>query len=138
MDHALEVAQRPAGAVELPNGHFRAFGDREGVRVRIVVTAGGDLLTAYPVSGPGVVQNPLSPERRPVVELLQSLVEVLPWGEEPRVSLDELIGVGEWTYVVESLFAMDLPWTQDQRTDLHRIAEVSGTDQPEDFLTRTG
>lgn len=138
IDRAMDVAEQPSGAVELPDGLFRAFGERGGVRVGVVVTMGGQLLTAYPVHGPGVAQNPLSEEQRPVVELLESLLEVLPRDQEPRVSFEELIGVGEWTYVVENLFAMDLPWTQDQRIDLHGIAEVSGVDQPEDFLTRTG
>ncbi len=33
---------------------------------------------------------------------------------------------------------MDLPWTEEQRIDLHGIAEVSGIDQPEGFLSRSG
>ncbi len=78
IDRAMDVAQHPSGAVELPDGRFRAFGERAGVLIGVVVTAGGQLLTAYPVTGPGVVQNALSEERRPVAGLLESLLEVLP------------------------------------------------------------
>ncbi len=39
-------------------GCWLVEGVRDGVRVRVVVDPGGTIITAYPLSGPGVIQNP--------------------------------------------------------------------------------
>lgn len=135
----LDVAQHPSATVALPNGDFRASGEREGVQFGVVVDADGELLTAYPVSGPDVAYNPLDEAQRPAVAVLEHLIDSLglPPGEEPRVSFDELIRVGEWPHVISSLLAMDVPWTHQQRIDLAELAEVSDLEIPNWFLNRT-
>jgi hypothetical protein len=136
----LDVAQRPSAAVALPSGDFRASGERKGVSVGVVVDPEGELLTGYPVRGEGVVYNPLSAAQRPAVAVLEALLDelALPHGEEPRVSFDELMSVGEWPYVIEGLLALDVDWTRQQRVDLAELHEVAGLEIPPWFLNGTG
>lgn len=136
----LDVAQRPAAAVALPSGDFRASGEREGVQLGVVVSPDGELLTAYPVRGDGVVHNPLEEAQRPAVAVLGALLDELGLqpGEEPRISFDELITAGEWPHVITSLLAMEVEWSHQQRVDLAELAEVSDLEIPHWFLNRSG
>lgn len=131
----MDVAMHPSGTVELPAGTFRAYGERHGVQLSVVVSSTGVVLTSYPVSGDGVVQNPLDGQRGQHVHLLQSLLDALPPGDdEPRRSLDELMAVGEWPHVVASLQALDTAWTDQQQADLHELADLTGVlDKPMNF-----
>lgn len=140
MDFCVDVAQHPDAAVELPSGDFRATGTREQVLMGAMVSPRGTLLTAYPVRGQGVAYNPLSAEQAPAVALLQELLDglALPAGEEPRVSFDELIAVGEWPYVIESLLAMGVASTHQRRVDLAELHELAGLEIPPWFLNGTG
>lgn len=136
LDLIVEVAEQPQAAVELPNGTFRAWGERRGVRIGVVVAANGELLTAYPVDGPGVGRNALTEAQRAAVDVLEAFLDglQLPRGEEPRVSYDELIAAGEWPHVVACLLALDADWSHQQRVDLAELAEVSGEEIPGWFL----
>jgi hypothetical protein len=138
MERAMDVAMHPSGAVDLPSGDFRAFGERDGVLLGVVVSPEGHLLSAYPVAGAGVVQNPPDEEMAPYLDQLRNLVEEVPDPQtEPRVSLDELIDVGEWPHVIESLMAMDVPWTPEQREALADLAELAGVQPPGGSLSRS-
>lgn len=140
IDHCEDVVRQPSGAVALPNGDFRAYGEREQVLIGAVVSPDGELRTAYPVSGPGVVQNPLSEAQVPAVAVLEALLDELPLppGQEPRVSLDELVRVGEWPHAIASVMALDLPWTEQQRIDLAELTEVAGMEIPLWYVRRNG
>lgn len=140
IEHCMDVARSPVGAVELPNGSFRAVAERDGVLIGVVVLHAGRLRTAYPISGQGVVQNPPSAEQAPWIAALEALLATVPGPPdvEPRCSLDELAAVGEWPHAVSGLLAMDLPWTGEQRDLLQDLAEVSGVDLPEGFVSRSG
>ena len=120
--HTMDVARHPSGAEELPSGDFRAWGERDGVQLSVVVSPQGAVLTSYPVEGAGVVQNPLNSEQEPLVQRLQALVEHA--DGEPRALLDELLAVGEWPYVITSLRA--LPLDDGQRADLDELARLTG------------
>lgn len=123
----MEVAREPSGTFELPSGDFRAHGERHGVAIAVLVSARGDVLSSYPTAGDGVVQNTLDEQRSAEVHHLQELVDALPSEtDETRASLDELIAVGEWPHVVRSLRALDPPWTDQQRAQLNRLAELAG------------
>lgn len=137
-DRCEDVAQHPSATVELPDGTFLASGEREGVQLRAVVRAEGELLTAYPVRGPGVVHNPLSEEQRPAVAVLEALLDDVPLAADVRRSFDELVAVGEWPHVVGGLLALDLAWTHQQRVDLAELHEVCDLEIPPWFLNGTG
>ncbi|MCU1673449.1 MAG: hypothetical protein JWN77_1562 [Frankiales bacterium] len=102
----MSVAQQPDGAVEQPDGSFRAWGVRDGVDLRVIVTALGHVQSAFPVSGEGVVTNPLDDLRRPYVERLQRLVHAAPFDDEARLGAAELMAAGEWDQVVLHLRAV--------------------------------
>lgn len=60
LDAIREVAG--TGAVEKPArrpGELEIVGAVDGVRIKAIVTANGDVRTAYPISGPGVEKNPV-------------------------------------------------------------------------------
>lgn len=124
--HTMDVAKRPSGAVKLPSGVFRAYGQRDGVHLSVLVAPEGHVLTSYPVAGPGLVQNPVDDWRREPVERLQRLLdELVPQSdEEPRFSLDELMEVGEWPHVVSSLYEVG-ELTAEQRTELDELAYLA-------------
>ena len=127
MAHTMDLARRPDGAVKLPTGDWRAVGDQQGVRMSVLVSPTGDVLTSYPVTGPGVVQNPLDEWRTPAVDRLQRLLdELVPAGsDEPRASLDELLAVGEWSQVVAVLRALHLPLTETQQRELDELTKLA-------------
>lgn len=127
IEHLMDVARQPSSAVKLPSGHFLAHGERDGVLLGVVVSPEGDVLTAYPVAGPGVTRNPMDEYRGPAAQRLQDLVQaVLPAGHELRALLDELHAVGEWPYVISSLRVLDPPMTEEQRTELAQLAYLAG------------
>lgn len=127
IENVMDVARQPSGAVKLPSGEFLAHGERDGVLLGVVVSAEGDVLTAYPVAGPGVTQNPMDSHRGPAAQRLQSLLqEVLPEDSELRALLDELHAVGEWPYVIKSLRSLHPPMTEEQRTELAQLAYLAG------------
>ena len=124
--HTMDVAMHPSGTVELPSGDFRAWGERLGVRLSVLVSPRGGVLTSYPVSGDGVVQNPLDVVRAPHVQRLQLLLDTLPEStDEPRQSLDELMTAGEWPHVITSLQALDAGWTAEQQAELAELARMA-------------
>jgi hypothetical protein len=116
----MSVAQQPDGAVEQPDGSFRAWGVRDGVDLRVIVTALGHVQSAYPVAGEGVVTNPLDDLRRPYVKRLQHLVDAAPFDDEARAGAIELMAAGEWDQVVLHLRAV---MTSDE---LDALAESAG------------
>lgn len=126
IDRTMDVAKQPAGAVELPNGSFRAWGERAGIQLSVIVAPDGSVRTSYPVAGDGVVQVPLDDERATHVRALQELLDTTPEGGEPRASLDELMAVGEWPHVIACLRALDHPWTPQQQDELERLAGLAG------------
>ena len=140
LDRIADVARRPSGAVALPSGDFRAFGDREQVRIGVVVSPKGEMLTGYPVHGPGVVHNPLTDAQRRAVAVLEAMLDDLAPArdQEPRLSFDELVAAGEWPHVIGSLLALDLDWTEQQRIDLAELTEVAGMEIPMWFVRRNG
>lgn len=125
--HTMSVARDPLGAVKLPTGEWLAHGEREGVRLGVVVSTDGDVLTSYPVHGPGVMQNPPDEFRGPAAERLRALLEaVLPPGHEAHATLLELHAVGEWPYVIDGLRGLDLQLSIEQRTELDELASLAG------------
>lgn len=125
--HTMSVARDPLGAVRLPTGEWLAHGEREGVRLGVVVSSDGDVLTSYPVHGPGVMQNPPDEFRGPAAERLRALLDaVLPEEHEAHATLHELDAVGEWPYVIGGLRALDLPISSEQRTELDELASLAG------------
>ncbi len=59
LDAVREVAG--TGTVDKPgirHGELEIVGEIDGVRIRVVVKENGEVRTAYPTSGPGVVRNP--------------------------------------------------------------------------------
>lgn len=124
--HTMSVARSPSGAVKLPTGEWLAHGERDGVRLGVVVSPDGDVLTSYPVQGPGVAQIPADEFRAPAVDRLSSLLDaVLPGEHEARSVLEELHAVGEWPYVIAGLRVLDLPMTDEQRRELLELAALS-------------
>lgn len=125
--HTMSVARDPLGAVKLPTGEWLAHGERDGVRLGVVVSPDGDVLTSYPVHGPGVMQNPPDEHRGPATERLRHLLDaVLPQTHEAHTALDELHAVGEWPYVIAGLRVLDLPMSSEQRTELDELAALAG------------
>lgn len=125
--HTMSVARDPLGAVKLPTGEWLAHGEREGVRLGVVVSTEGDVLTSYPVHGPGVTQNPPDEHRGPAAERLHALLTaVLPQEHEAHATLHELHDVGEWPYVITGLRALAMPMGREQRTELDELASLAG------------
>ena len=125
--HTMSVARDPLGAVKLPTGEWLAHGERDGVRLGVVVSTDGDVLTSYPVHGPGVMQNPPDEFRGPAAERLHALLTaVLPQGHEAHATLHELDAVGEWPYVIRGLRVLDPQMSSEQRTELDELASLAG------------
>lgn len=115
MDATLEVARSPEGARKLPTGDWRAWGTRRGVRLSVLLDGDGQVLTSYPVDGPGVVQNPLDSWRTEPVARLQAVLAATAPEDE---ALSELLAVGEWPHVVRSLQALGV--------ELDELARLAG------------
>lgn len=126
MDFVMDVAREPDGAVTQPDGTFRAWGTRDGVELRVIVTEEGDVETGYPVAGEGVVTNPLDDVRAPYVERLQRLVDTTELDDETREGIDELMSVGEWDQVVQQLRALPTP----DADELQQLADAAGITTP--------
>lgn len=132
IDRTMDVARQPSEAVKLPTGEFLAHGERAGVLLGVVVSPDGEVLTSYPVAGPGVTQNPMDEFRGPAAQRLQELLHaVLPEGHDLRAVMDELHDVGEWPYVVATLRALDLPMTDHQRSELTELTRVADLPDPD-------
>lgn len=103
--HTMDVAQHPSGAVQLPHRDFRAWGERDGVLLSVLLSPTGEVLTSYPVSGEGVVQHPAHELAGWLMMSLQNMIDSVtpPSAEEPRFSLDELMAVGEWPHLIRAL-----------------------------------
>lgn len=121
--HTMDVARQPSTAVELPVGDFRAQGERDGVLLGVVVSPQGRVRTSYPISGDGVVQNPLSVEQAPYVERLTALVQQVA-DAELRAVLQELVDAGEWPHAYDSLRELSLD--DVARADLEELARATG------------
>ena len=111
----MEVARSPEGARKLPTGDWRAWGTRGGVRLSVLLDGDGQVLTSYPVDGPGVVQNPLDSWRTEPVARLQAVLAATAPEDE---ALSELLAVGEWPHVVRSLQALGV--------ELDELAQLAG------------
>jgi hypothetical protein len=122
----MSIATSPDGAVKQPDGSFRAWGVRDGVEIRVIVTELGHVETAYPVSGDGVVTNPLDETRAPYVDRLRDLVQRTEMAPEDRAGIDELMQVGEWDQVVLQLRALPVP----DRAELEQLAAAAGITTP--------
>lgn len=121
----MSVAREPDGAVAQPDGTFRAWGVRDGVDMRVVVTSEGEVVTAYPVSGEGVVHNPLDEGRTPVVARLADVVAATPLDESAKAGVDEQMRVGEWDQVLLALRAVGVPQDKQEELDeLSRLADL--------------
>lgn len=146
-ERVLDIAghPQPGRVVGLPGGLFRAWDVREGVLCETVVDRTGRLLTAYPVSGPGVFQNagrdsePISDlsldreERHLVNELGQVIDGHAPGLAEPVArSVQRLYDVGEWQLAVYLLRAAlaSAALDPEQRAQLERLATETGADDP--------
>ena len=124
--HTMDVARAPDVAVKLPTEEWLAHGERDGVRIAVIVMPDGDVLTAYPVSGSGVAQNPMDEAGAQAAARLSRLLDaVLPADHEMRAAFDELHAVGEWPYVIAGLRALDLPMSSEQRAELLELAGLS-------------
>lgn len=121
--HTMDVAQHPSGAVQLPNRDFRAWGERDGVLLSVLLSPLGEVLTSYPVSGEGVVQHPVHQLAEGLMPLLRNLVDSVTArsADEPRCSMDELLAVGEWPHLILSLEALGA----DERT-IPELRELAG------------
>lgn len=128
--HVMDVARAPDGAVALPSGEWLAHGERDGVRIGVVVSVEGDVLASYPVHGPGVVQNQADEHGAVAIERVSTLLDaVLPTDHEARPALEELHAVGEWPYVIAGLRALDLEMSSEQRAELMELAGMSYRDE---------
>lgn len=61
VEHVVDISRHPrAGRWEPINGGLdhRVWDVRDGVTIEVLVRRDGHILTAYPVSGPGVIRNP--------------------------------------------------------------------------------
>jgi hypothetical protein len=126
LDHAYGVARDPDGAVTQLDGTFRAWGVRDGVDLRVVLSSEGEVLSAYPVGGDGVVTNPLDAARAPYVSRLQALLDATDTDLQTRTGLDELMAAGEWDQVVQQLRVLPVP--ADRRDELAELGQASGLD----------
>jgi hypothetical protein len=120
------------------NGRWRAAGDRYGVKIVVLVEENGQVHTAYPLEGPGVVRNPdtaKDPANPTVADvaagrisyfaevLLNQLVNRLP--PEDFEHYRGLLWSGEWEELVDVLVAHigaeNIPLTVDEYADLERL-----------------
>lgn len=122
IEQVMSVATRPDGAVQQPDGTFRAWGVRDGVDLRVVVTELGSVVTSFPVSGDGVVVNPLDDLRAPYVARLQHVIDATEMDDEARNGIDELMAAGEWDQVVLHLRALPVA----DRVELEELAVAAG------------
>ena len=130
MGHVMSVAREPDGAVAQLDGTFRAWGVRDGIQMRVVVTGEGDVITAYPVPGPDIIVNPLDAVRAPWVERLTNLLAAtLPddLDEPVRAGLDEQMQVGEWDQVLLQLRALGV--ASEHRQELHELLAAAGEER---------
>lgn len=121
--HTMDVAQHPSGAVQLPHRDFRAWGERDGVLLSVLISPTGEVLTSYPVSGEGVVQHPVHELAGWLIMSLQNMIDSVtsPSAEEPRFSLDELMAVGEWPHLILALEILGA-----KETSLAAVRELAG------------
>ncbi len=130
IEHTMDVARAPDSAVKLPTDEWLAHGERDGVRLAVIVDPDGDVLTAYPVHGPGVMQNPVDALSVGAIDRLRGLMDaVLPAEHEARPALDELHAVGEWPYVIAALRTLNLDMSSEQRAELIELAGLSYRDE---------
>jgi hypothetical protein len=101
--HVMSVAREPAGAVQQPDGTFRAWGVRDGVDLRVILSDKGKVHTAYPVAGDGVVTNPLDELRAPLVARLRDLIDRAKPDGTTRTGLVEMVDAGEWDEALAQL-----------------------------------
>lgn len=101
--HIMSVAREPDGAVTQPDGTFRAWGMRDGVDLRVIVSGNGKVETAYPVAGDGVTTNPLDEDRAPLVAQIRALIDRAQPDDATRTGLEELVDVGEWDEALAQL-----------------------------------
>jgi hypothetical protein len=126
IEHVMSVAREPDGAIRQPDGTFRAWGTRDNVDLRVIVTELGDVVTAYPIGGDGIVTNPLDDVRRPYVERLQAVIDGTPMDNEAAQGVTELMRVGEWDQVLLHLRALPVP----DREELQQLCEAAGITTP--------
>jgi Bacterial EndoU nuclease len=132
----IEVSRDPdAGPVEQPNGKSRSYGVREGVGIVVLAGETGSIITGYPVSGPGVVRNPVGDTLLTVNDLLAGrigqLVEDMVEAVADRLPADDLrqyrlmYWAGEYAELADVLAAhlvLDrIPLTPAERDDLHTL-----------------
>lgn len=122
IEHVMSVATSPDGAVKQPDGTFRAWGVRDGVDLRVVVTELGSVVTSYPVSGDGVAVNPLDDVRAPYVARLQHVIDDTELDDDTRAGIDELMAAGEWDQVVLQLRALPVA----DPAELEALAAAAG------------
>ncbi|MEV5538346.1 WXG100 family type VII secretion target [Saccharopolyspora shandongensis] len=58
LGHVQDIARNPDQPPEKKRDRWEIYGSRDGVRIKVVLEADGEVVTAYPVSGPGVHENP--------------------------------------------------------------------------------
>ncbi|MBB5157730.1 EndoU domain-containing protein [Saccharopolyspora phatthalungensis] len=58
LGHVQDIARNPDQISEKRGGRWEVYGSRDGVRIKVVLESDGEVVTAYPVSGPGVHENP--------------------------------------------------------------------------------
>ncbi|MDA3648591.1 WXG100 family type VII secretion target [Saccharopolyspora indica] len=56
--HALDIARNPDQPPQPDEDRWVVFGTRDGVRMQVVLKSNGEVVTAFPVGGPGVHENP--------------------------------------------------------------------------------
>lgn len=122
MEHVMSVATGPDGAVKQPDGTFRAWGVRDGVDLRVLITELGSVVTSFPVAGDGVVINPLDDLRAPYVARLQHVIDATEMDDDAQAGIDELMAAGEWDQVVLHLRALPVA----DRLELEQLAAAAG------------
>ncbi|MFD9889515.1 EndoU domain-containing protein [Amycolatopsis sp. NPDC059027] len=120
------------------NGRWRCAGERYGVHVVVLADEDGQVRTAYPVGGPGVVRNPDTPKdpANPTLEdltdsrityyadrVLDQLADRIPAADFTHYRA--LLWAGEWEELVDVLAAhavsVDLNLSTDEFADLERL-----------------
>lgn len=120
------------------NGRWRASGERYGVRIVVLVEENGQVHTAYPLNGEGVIRNPdtaLDPANPTVADLaagrisyfaevlLNQLANRLPPADFEHYR--GLLWSGEWEELVDVMVAHigaeKIPLTVDEYADLERL-----------------
>lgn len=138
-DAIVDVAKNPD---EVPrrqyNGRWRTAGVRDGVDIVVLVESGGEINTAYPVSGPGVTRNPdqgTDPANPTVADLVAGNVShfagVLLDALADRLLAEDLAHyrslhhAGEWEELADSLAAHlvkeDVALTLEEHENLRRL-----------------